>query len=140
MVVIQIKNGDSDGFLYETTCSVTNDALVRDLVKVWNLRIRLGQLSGAVRELARYGPMKHPNKAGLDEINEKYGNETIDKNEYYQPDPTGARTGNGVGPQLSETIERVAMDVEGILNHVSLFNCCFLLTVSLLCGLHRTMY
>ncbi len=118
MVVIQIKNSDDDSFLYETTCVCSNDALVRDLVKVWNLRIRLKQLAGSIRELAQYGPMKHPNKAGIDEIQEKYNNELIEKNEYYQPDPTGNRTGNGVGPQLSETIERVARDVEALLDKV----------------------
>lgn len=118
MVVIQIKNSEDDSFLYETTCSTTNDALVRDLIKVWNLRIRLKQLSGAIRELAQYGPMKEPSKAGIDEIQEKYNNEIIDKNEYYQPDPTGIRTGNGVGPQLTETIEKVARDVEAILDKV----------------------
>lgn len=121
MVVIQIKNSDDDSFLYETTCACSNDALVRDLVKVWNLRIRLKQLTGSIRELAQYGPMKHPNKAGIDEIQEKYNNELIEKNEYYQPDPTGNRTGNGVGPQLSETIERVARDVEALLDKV--MNC-----------------
>ena len=46
------------------------------------------------------------------QIAEKYNNEQILKNEYYQADPTGNRTGNGVGPQLSETIERVARDAE----------------------------
>ena len=118
MVVIQIKSGEQDGFLYETTCATTNDALVRDLVKVWNLRIRLKQLAGGIRELAQYGPMKNPKDAGLDEVQEKYNNMTIDKNEYYQPDPSGARTGNGVGPQLTETIERVAVDVESMLDKV----------------------
>lgn len=118
MVVIHVKNGDQDGFLYETTCASTNDALVRDLVKVWNLRIRLSQLAGGIRELARHGPMKNPKDAGLDEIQEKYNNAHVDKNEYYSPDPTGNRNGNGVGPQLSETIERVAMDVEAALDKV----------------------
>jgi hypothetical protein len=121
MVVIQIKNSEDDSFLYETTCATANDALVRDLVRVWNLRIRLKQLSGAIRELAQFGPMKHPSKAGIDEIQEKYNNEVIDKDEYYQADPTGIRTGNGVGPQLTETIERVARDVEAILDKVMLF-------------------
>ena len=120
MVVIHIKSGDQDGFLYETTCATTNDALVRDLVKVWNLRIRLQQLAGGIRELAMYGPMKNPKDAGLDEIQEKYNNLQLDKNEFYQADPTGARTGNGVGPQLTETIERVASDVIAILDKVRL--------------------
>jgi hypothetical protein len=33
-------------------------------------------------------------------------------------DPAGARTGNGVGPQLSETIERVACDAEAAIDKV----------------------
>ena len=118
MVVIQIKNTDQDTFLYETTCDTLNDDLVRDIVKVWNLRLRLALLVGAVREMAKYGPMKEPSKAGLDEINEKYNGETVEKGEHYQADPSGTRTGNGVGPQLTETIERVCADVEGALDKV----------------------
>lgn len=115
MVVIQIKNGDLDGFLYETSCNTSNDILLRELVHVWNLRIRLRQLCGGVRELAKYGAMKSPDKAGLDEIEEKYDGKLISKGEFYQADPTGIRTGNGVGPQLSNTIEQVAKDAESIL-------------------------
>jgi hypothetical protein len=118
MVVLQIKIGEGDGFIYETNCSTPNDTLVRELVKVWNLRIRLSQLAGGILELAKYGPMKNPQKAGLDEIQEKYNNEYVDKNEYYSPDPTGLRSGNGVGPHLTETIERVAREVDGILDKV----------------------
>lgn len=124
MVVIQIKNGDHDTFLYETTCATTNDDLVRQLVKVWNLRIRLAQLAGGMRELAEYGPMKHPEKAGIDDIQEKYNSVHVDKCEFYKPDPTGIRTGNGVGPQLTETFERVIMDIESALDKVN-FNYIF---------------
>ena len=119
MVVLQVKNGDNDGFLYETACATSNDALVRELVQIWNLRIRLRQLSGGILDLARHGVMKHPQKQGIDEIQEKYNNESIEKNEFYQADPTGMRTGNGVGPQLTETIERVSREVEGILDKVN---------------------
>ncbi len=118
MVVIQIKNSEQDTFIYETTCDTPNDVLVRDMVKVWNLRIRLSQLAGGLRELAAYGIMKHPDKAGIDDIQERYNQEHIEKGEFYQPDPTGLRTGNGVGPQLTETMERVARDVESILDKV----------------------
>ena len=118
MVVLQIKIGDLDGFLYETACAIQNDALVRELVHIYNLRIRLRQLSGAIRYMAAHGPMKNPQKAGIDEIQEKYNGEYVEKGEFYNPDPTGMRTGNGVGPQLSETIETVAREVEGILDKV----------------------
>lgn len=118
MVVIHIKNSETDTFLYETTTATKNDDLIRDIVNVWNMRIRLAQLVGGLRELAKYGPMKQPDKAGLDEINERFDNATIAKNEHYQADPTGARTGNGPGPQLAETMERVACDTESILDKV----------------------
>ena len=60
--------------------------------------------------------MKPPDKAGLDVIQEEHNGVVIDKNEYYQPDPTGTRTGNGPGPQLASTMERVAADAEALLN------------------------
>ena len=72
MVVIQIKNSDKDTFLYETSCDISNDQLLRDLVNVWNLRLRLRQLIGGLREMALYGPMKEPNKVGIDETLERY--------------------------------------------------------------------
>eukprot|EP00607_Mallomonas_marina_P003260 CAMPEP_0182427346 /NCGR_PEP_ID=MMETSP1167-20130531/17104_1 /TAXON_ID=2988 /ORGANISM="Mallomonas Sp, Strain CCMP3275" /LENGTH=227 /DNA_ID=CAMNT_0024609523 /DNA_START=225 /DNA_END=911 /DNA_ORIENTATION=- len=59
--------------------------------------------------------MKPPDKAGLDEIAETYEGKSIEKNEFYQADPTGIRTGNGVGPQLSSTIEEVCIDTESVL-------------------------
>lgn len=118
MVVLQIKNGDHDGFLYETTCSTLNDDLVRDLVRTWNTRIRLAQMCGSLMELAEHGPMKHPNKAGIDEIQEKYNEERIEKGEFYKADPTGVRNGNGVGPHLTETFERVVGDIQSVLDKV----------------------
>lgn len=117
MVVIHIKR-DNGAFLYETCCDNSNDFVIRDLVNVWNMRLRLQQLVGGLREMALHGPMKPPDKAGLDEINEKYNGAVLDKNQYYQADPTGVRTGNGVGPQLQETIERVCTDTEAVLSGV----------------------
>ena len=117
MVVIHIKPASADdGFLYETTCDTLCDTMIRDLTEVWNLRLRLRQLCGAMRELGDHGPMKPPDKAGLDSIDEDYRGLTVDKNEHYLADPTGNRTGNGPGPQLRETIERVCVDAESILD------------------------
>jgi hypothetical protein len=117
MVVFQIKaNGDADTFLYEATSDTSNDVLIRDLTAVWNLRIRLRWLASGMRELALYGPMKLPEKAGLDHIDEQYRGEAVQKNEFYCEDPTGIRTGNGPGPQFADTLERVAQDAEAILD------------------------
>ena len=122
MVVIHIKHGENDGFLYEVPCETSCDEAIREIVRIWNTRIRLAQLCGALPDLAQFGPMKKPDKAGLDTISEKYNGEFIDKNEYYQPDPTGNRTGNGVGPQLTETIDRVVADTQSVLDPVRMFS------------------
>jgi hypothetical protein len=116
MVVIQIKCSDKDSFLYETTCDTSNDAVIRDICSIWNTRLRLAQLVGGIRELAKHGPMKHPEKAGLDVIQEEATGVMVEKNEYYQADPLGARIGNGPGPQLAATMERVAADAEALLS------------------------
>lgn len=55
----------------------------------------------------------------LHQIQERYAGERVDKGEHYEADPTGARTGQGVGPQLAETIERVASDAEALLHKVT---------------------
>lgn len=116
MVVIHIKRSDTDGFLFETSCAVSNDLLIRELVDISNLRVRLTYLAMAIRDLAKYGIAKRPDKVGLDEIDEEYNGVTIDRNPFYTADPTGQRTGNGVGPQVSDTIERVAKDTESLLD------------------------
>ena len=115
MVVIQIKNGEKDSFLYETTGDKTGDFVVRELCQIFNMRVRLSQLKGGLGELSRHGPMKPQDKVGLDEIKEQNG-EVIEKGQYYDPDPTGSRTGNGVGPQLSATMEKVCEDADAVLS------------------------
>ena len=47
MVVFHVKSGD-DAFMYETSCETSNDALIRALVEIWNIRIRLKQLCGKI--------------------------------------------------------------------------------------------
>jgi hypothetical protein len=113
MVVIQIKSSDTDTFLFETSVEKQGDEVVRDIVEIWNLRVRLAQLCGSMRDMAAHGPMKPIDKAGLDHIQEQEG-AVIEKGEYYNADPQGNRTGNGVGPQLTETIERVCLDAEAV--------------------------
>ena len=115
MVVVHLKPDEQNQFLFETTCGETNDKLITDLVTIWNARIRLQFLVDNVRELAKHGPMKPPDQRGLDEIKEEEG-EKIEKGEYYQSDPLGNRTGNGPGPQLADTIEKVSLDALAAIN------------------------
>ena len=74
---------------------------------------------GSIRELGQYGPMKATDKVGIDKVKENMEGIKIDKNEYYNADPSGLRTGNGPGPSYVETFEKVAIDAENVLQKVS---------------------
>ncbi|CAM9925944.1 unnamed protein product, partial [Discosporangium mesarthrocarpum] len=89
MVVVKIKRSDKDSFVVEASTAESNDTLVRRLVDIWNTRLRLMQLVGAVRELAKHGPMKPEAEHGLDEVKEEYEGLKIEKGPYYCADPTG---------------------------------------------------
>lgn len=73
---------------------------------------------GSLRDLIAYGPMKPADKTGIDSFQEKYNNASLDKNDFYQEDPSGVRTGNRPGPSYSNTIELVVKDAEAALDTV----------------------
>lgn len=116
MVVFSIKSGGQDGFLYEASVQDQNEDVIAGLVQVWNMRIRLNMLIGAMRDLSKYGPMKPREDQGIDSIKEQYEGTAIEKSAEYSADPAGVRTGNGPGTQLSETIESVCKDTEDALS------------------------
>jgi len=115
MVVIHLKMDDSNQFLYETTCGTSNEDLITQICTIWNMRLKLQMTVENVRELAKYGPMKPPDQRGLDEIKEEEGAK-IEKGQYYASDPLGHRTGNGPGPQLADTMEKVCLDALAAIN------------------------
>jgi len=112
---IHMKVDDANQFLVETTCGTANADLIKNIVQIWNMRLKLQFLVENARELAKHGPMKPPDQRGLDEIKEEEG-QKIEKGQYYSSDPLGHRTGNGPGPQLADTIEKVCLDALATVN------------------------
>eukprot|EP00622_Pseudochattonella_farcimen_P007223 FR743160.1.p1 GENE.FR743160.1~~FR743160.1.p1 ORF type:complete len:234 (+),score=38.88 FR743160.1:47-703(+) len=49
-------------------------------------------------------------------MKEQYEGAALEKSTHYAADPSGMRTGNGPGPQLSETLEQVCADAEAALS------------------------
>eukprot|EP00753_Platysulcus_tardus_P016437 PLAT5708.1.p1 GENE.PLAT5708.1~~PLAT5708.1.p1 ORF type:complete len:290 (+),score=124.99 PLAT5708.1:135-1004(+) len=113
MVVIHIKPNDTDQWLYETTTTESNDALIRALVEVWNLRLRIRRLVSAAKELAAHGPAKPEAEWGLDEVVEELDAEggageskSDERGEWYAADPTGRRTGAAPSPDMADVISK----------------------------------
>lgn len=116
MVVIHVKYGQDDEFLYETTCGTSNADLIRGLVEVNNKRVQIAYLCGALQELGQYGPAKPQDEEGIDELKEQLEGVHIEKSENYQADPTGNRTGNGVGEQMQKVFEDVSKEAEAYIS------------------------
>lgn len=107
MVVIHVKYGQEDEFLFETTCDESNDSLIRNLVAINNKRAQIAFLCGALRELAKFGPAKPTDEQGIDSIAGR-----VVESSNYAADPSGMRTGNGVGEQMSKVFEDVCLEAE----------------------------
>lgn len=105
MVLFHVKRGDRSEFLHEAPVATLNDTLIRDLCALQNLRLRLAALADALPALAKHGVAKPATEQGLDQYQEPKA-----RGEFYDPDPLGLRTGEGVGPQLTAVLEQVALD------------------------------
>lgn len=67
-MVIHLKRTETDQFLYETTLDTDCDTLIRQLVEVWNRRLRLQRMASACEDLSKYGPAKPEELRGLDDV------------------------------------------------------------------------
>lgn len=116
MVVLNIKRGDKQLFLFETTCPSDVDEVTKQVVEVHNLRLRIQRLCGQCEELCNYGPSKPPGKEGIDRYTNEDGTmkdgvtedgvDLASKYTHYKEDPTGRRTGDAPAPELAAVIRK----------------------------------
>lgn len=84
----QVKRTDQDQFLFECSTKDSNSAVITRIVRasfphssmvlytrvcclkanIWNMRERIGRVTGACEELAKHGPAKPEAERGLDEV------------------------------------------------------------------------
>lgn len=119
MVLFHVKRGDKNEFLYETTAAASNDELIRALCRINNARLRLAALADALPGLGQFGAAKPPSEQGLDKYQDA---PEKPRGEFYEPDPLGLRTGEGVSPQLREVLARVSEDAWQAVNSKQMFS------------------
>ncbi|XP_064541624.1 cilia- and flagella-associated protein 298 [Drosophila montana] len=67
MVVLQVKRGDENLFLYETSVTAATDAVIRELVSVFNGRLKIQRICMEIEELAEHGTMLPVEMIGLND-------------------------------------------------------------------------
>lgn len=67
MVVLHVKRGDDSLFLYETSVTSSTDTVIRELVSVFNGRLKIQRLCMEIEELAEHGTMLPHEMIGLND-------------------------------------------------------------------------
>lgn len=101
MVLLHIKRGNESQFLYEVSVTTPVLQLNKELVLIYNGRLKISRICGEMEELAKYGPMFPPDILGLTEeqVNElnlvdEYAEQVIPSGGWiYNRDPVGRRNG-----------------------------------------------
>lgn len=120
MVLLHIKRGNESQFLYETsvTTSITN--LNKEIVSMYNGRLKIGRICSEIEELAKYGPMYPPEILGLadEQVNElklvdKYAETIIPSGGWtYNRDPVGRRNGRQPQEKMQEVLLKAVNDAK----------------------------
>lgn len=125
MVLLHVKRSEKDTFLFDIAAATEVDVVLKEVVKVHNLRLKLNRLSGAAKCLAMHGIMKLPEQQGLDDdtpLLEDYDVKSGDtaprkvpeRGPTYCMDPTERRTGNAPAPEMAAVIMKTVQDGEAL--------------------------
>lgn len=67
MVILHVKRENESQFLYETDVSKSVDEVVKDLVAIFNGRLKVTRICYEIEELAKHGTFQPPEMQGLNE-------------------------------------------------------------------------
>jgi hypothetical protein len=119
-VLLHVKRSEKDSFLFNTPAATEVDVVLRELVRVQNLRGKVNRLAEAAGQLSMHGPMKLPEQQGLDDstpLLEDYDVQNgvpkprdATHSANYRQDPTEKRTGDAPSDEMSAVIQRCVQD------------------------------
>jgi hypothetical protein len=131
MVVIQLKKGEQNLFLWETPAKTQIKDLIVSLLSIHNFRLRLQRLITSTKDLLEFGPMKPENEQGYtDDQLEELSSSTavvLDRKPferdgftfYMITDPTGRRIGEACGEDGCSIINKALTDAEALVSNES---------------------
>ena len=67
MVILHVKRGDENQFLYETNINKSIDEVVKDIVAIFNGRLKVTRICYELEELQKHGTFLPPEMQGLTE-------------------------------------------------------------------------
>lgn len=120
MVILHIKRGSESQFLYETSVKTPISVLSKEIVSIYNGRLKIARICSEISELAKHGPMLPPDILGLtdEQVEElKLVDEHAEKctpsgGWTYNRDPVGRRNGRQPQIQMQEMLNKAIDDAK----------------------------
>lgn len=124
MVLLHIKRGNESQFLYEASVTTPVSHLNKEIVLIYNGRLKISRICGEMEELAKYGPMFPPDILGLTEeqVNElklvdEYAEKVIPSGGWtFYCDPIGRRNGRQPLEKMQQILKKSIEDAKQLVS------------------------
>lgn len=113
MVLLHIKRGAESQFLYETSVATPITQLNKEILAIYNGRLKISRICSEMEELAKHGPMYPPEMLGLTEeqvrelkLVDEYAERVEPSGGWtYNQDPVGRRNGRQPQEKMQEILK-----------------------------------
>ncbi|XP_013778146.1 UPF0769 protein C21orf59-like isoform X2 [Limulus polyphemus] len=120
MVKLHIKKGNESQFLHETTVDVEISELLKDVVAIYNGRLKVGRICTEMEDLAKHGTMLPPNMQGLTDeqvielkLKDEWGEKCIPSGGFVEnKDTIGRRNGKAPNQKMAEVLTKTLSEAK----------------------------
>ncbi|XP_023946810.2 cilia- and flagella-associated protein 298-A [Bicyclus anynana] len=132
MVILHVKRGDESQFLYESDINNPVDEVVKDIVAIFNGRLKVERMCYEIEELKNHGTFLPPEMQGLTEeqiselkLEDPWAKRCAPANYVVTKDDMGRRCGLAPPPNLQAVLTKAAETAKEYISkkHVNLQKC-----------------
>ncbi|XP_044748915.1 cilia- and flagella-associated protein 298 [Coccinella septempunctata] len=124
MVIVHLKQKDESQFLYETTLQTSVDVLIKNVVAIYNGRLKVHRICCEIQELAKHGILYPPEILGLTpeqveemKLEDPYEEKCIPSGGFIiNQDPIGRRNGRQPKKDMQEVLNKAVKDAKEMIS------------------------
>lgn len=130
MVVLQVKRGDENLFLYETSVSENTSNVIKDITAIYNGRLKIERICMEMEELASHGTLLPPEMMGLTDeqveelkLKDIWGEKCIPSGGFiFNKDPIGRRNGQQPKENMQEVLRNAMQEAKAMIDKKLVLN------------------
>ncbi|XP_030380374.1 cilia- and flagella-associated protein 298 [Scaptodrosophila lebanonensis] len=124
MVILQLKRGSESEFLYDTNVNEETNTVIRDLIAIFNGRLKIQRICYEIEELAEHGTMLPSEMIGLTDeqieelkLKDIWADKCIPSGGFnFNKDPLGRRNGQQPNEAMQNVLKKAMDDAKGLVD------------------------